>query len=328
VIFGGGSEAALVYLRLLANPSCGLRPVGVINDVRSNWSDCHVEPAWYLGPPSAMTRIAEKYGVFWGVVAVHPDSAAEMADVLDQHSAAIPHLVVIRGVEEDLRSWVGASDWAGLPGFRIDERLLLPAPRLVKRLMDIVLTLIGGLLLSPLLAIIALLVKVTSKGPIFYGQDRVGLGGRTFKTWKFRSMVVNADEVLESCLSRSSKLRAEWNQFHKLKDDPRITPIGRLLRKTSLDELPQLWNVLMGEMSLVGPRPITPGQVKEYENIHLYTRLRPGITGLWQVNGRNLTTFRRRTEFDTTYIRNWSPWHDISILARTLKVVLRCEGAY
>jgi Undecaprenyl-phosphate galactose phosphotransferase WbaP len=195
--------------------------------------------------------------------------------------------------------------------------------------MDYVLVIIGGILCLPLIATIVLLIKLTSPGPATYAQKRIGKGGRPFWAWKFRTMVVNADELLQQYLDRDPELRAEWERDHKLKNDPRVTAVGYWLRKTSLDELPQLWNVLRGEMSLVGPRPIVAAEIPKYGDwMELYEQATPGITGLWQISGRNNTTYDMRIALDSRYVLNWSPWLDLYILARTIKVVLRREGAY
>ena len=195
--------------------------------------------------------------------------------------------------------------------------------------MDFACALLGGVLLLPLLALIAIGVKISSPGPIFYGQKRVGRGGKSFVAWKFRSMKCDADRELARHLEANPRLRAEWEKTQKLKNDPRITGFGRLVRKTSLDELPQLWNVLFAEMSLVGPRPIVESEIVKYNDaFQLYARVRPGITGLWQVSGRNLTTYDQRVHLDATYVRNWSPWLDLYVLARTVRVVLFSEGAF
>lgn len=329
VIFGGDSAGDAALRALLNNPSQGLRPVGVIDDLHRHWRDRHVEPTWFLGPPSSARRIAESRGAFWGIVAMPNRSAAEVAAVIDRHACTIPHLLVLPDMSGLGRAWDGAHDCGGLLGMRIDERLMQPSMRLAKRVMDLVLTLCGGLLISPILIGLAIATKMSSPGPIFYSQERIGRGGRRFRAWKFRSMVANADQVLAQYLERHPELRAEWQRDHKLKNDPRITRVGHLLRKTSLDELPQLWNVLRGDMSLVGPRPIVNAEIPKYADaFQLYLRVTPGITGLWQVSGRNNTTYEERVQFDTRYVRNWSPWMDLSILARTVKTVVFREGAY
>ena len=182
---------------------------------------------------------------------------------------------------------------------------------------------------SPLLLSNAILVKLTSPGPILYGQRRIGRNGEPFTIWKYRTMVHDADTILTTYLTEHPELQAEWEADHKLRHDPRITPIGRRLRSTSLDELPQLWNVLNGTMSLVGPRPIVQDETHKYGHVfELYTRVPPGITGLWQISGRNDTGYDERVTLDATYIRNWSPWVDLTTLWKTVAVVLGKRGAY
>ena len=327
IIFGGGIDGAFAHRSLELHPERGLRPLGVIDDLHSHWADEFCDPKWYLGPPQSTSNIADDHGVFWGIVAPTERTSAEMARLLDHHATSIPHLLVLRG-DGEVRSWDGARNCGELSGFRIDERLLLPVPQLIKRCLDVALTGLVGICVLPLVAAIAVAIKLTSPGPIYFHQERVGKDGRRFRTWKFRSMAQDAEARLHAYLHEHPEKRREWDRYQKLKEDPRITRVGQFLRKTSLDELPQLWNVLIGDMSLVGPRPITADQIEDYENFHLYVRLRPGITGLWQINGRNRTTFQRRTEFDTVYIRNWSAWWDLCILARTIKVVLLADGAY
>jgi Undecaprenyl-phosphate galactose phosphotransferase WbaP len=328
-IFGGGAEGAAVYRRLSHDPSRGLRPIGIIDDRSTQWDDPHVLPAWYLGPPSAARRIADRFGVFWGIVALGPRSATETAELLDQFAAVVPHLLVLCDTEFDSRLWAGAHDCAGLSSLRIDVRLLSPTMRLAKRAMDVILTLTGGCLLIPFFVAVAVAIKISSPGPVFYTQRRVGHGGREFRMWKFRSMVANAEQVLNAYLEKDPEARAQWAATSKLKRDPRVTSIGRWLRKTSLDELPQIWNVLRGDMSLVGPRPLPLYDIEKHGDAYnLYKRVRPGMTGLWQVSGRSNTTYEEHVRLDLRYIRNWSPWFDLHILARTLGVVVRGEGAY
>ena len=177
--------------------------------------------------------------------------------------------------------------------------------------------------------LLGILVRLESPGPAFYGHRRIGRNHSSFRAWKLRTMQVNGDELLQKALAENGALREEWLRDRKLRQDPRITRVGRFLRKASLDELPQLWNVLRGEMSLVGPRPIVEEEVVAYgQNFSLYCRVTPGLTGLWQVSGRNTVSARDRVRLDSYYVRNWSPWLDLHILARTAKVVLTGQGAY
>lgn len=201
--------------------------------------------------------------------------------------------------------------------------------RLAKRIFDLILTIIGGILISPILLILAVVVGVDNKGRIIFAHRRVGRKGKPFPCYKFQTMVPNAQERLEEYLAKNPEARKEWEESFKLTNDPRVTKLGAFLRKTSLDELPQLWNVLMGDMSLVGPRPIVAKEVKFYgENIEEYYMVPPGITGMWQVNGRSDTTYEERVGMDTWYVRNWSVWIDLVYLFKTVKTVFTGKGAY
>lgn len=211
---------------------------------------------------------------------------------------------------------------------RIYNNLARPWSQAVKRGFDI---LAGSLLLvaaAPLLAVVAWQVH-KSGGAVLFGHERVGRHGQLFKCWKFRTMVPDADKALARLLAESPQARQEWERDFKLKDDPRVTPIGRWLRQTSFDELPQLLNVVRGEMSLVGPRPVVRDELRRYgEALVYYTQVRPGLTGLWQISGRNDVDYARRIHLDAWYVRNWNLWYDIVILAKTFTAVLTRSGAY
>jgi exopolysaccharide production protein ExoY len=198
-----------------------------------------------------------------------------------------------------------------------------------KRLVDFSCGMFALLLLSPILLTISVIVKLTSPGPVFFGNRRVGQNGRIFRAWKFRSMFPDSDLILHRHLLANSDAQEELRAFHKLRNDPRITPFGKFLRRTSLDELPQLFNIIVGDMSLVGPRPIVESEIPRYNRFYnIYLMAKPGLTGLWQVSGRSHATFDERIAFDEYYVRNWSLWMDIRILLRTIYVVCFAEGAY
>ncbi len=214
-------------------------------------------------------------------------------------------------------------------GLVAKQRLVLPPNRWLKRVADLVVVIIGGTILMPFLLLVSLLIKLSSPGPVLFKHRRIGKGGRRFQAWKFRTMVPEADKKLSEYLQKHPELQEEWERDQKLRHDPRVTSIGRFLRRTSLDELPQLWNVLRGDMSLVGPRPIVDDEVAKYaDRYRIYQKVRPGITGLWQVSGRNNTSYWDRVMLDTTYVSNWSLWLDLCILAKTIVVVVRRDGAY
>ncbi|HBT4727163.1 TPA: undecaprenyl-phosphate galactose phosphotransferase WbaP [Klebsiella variicola subsp. variicola] len=212
--------------------------------------------------------------------------------------------------------------------FRVQQNLAKWSSRILKRLFDIVGSLAIIIVLSPALLYISLKVKKDG-GPAIYGHERIGKGGRPFKCLKFRSMVINSKEVLAELLENDPAAKAEWDATFKLKNDPRVTKIGAFLRRTSLDELPQLFNVLKGEMSLVGPRPIITAELERYnEEVDYYLLSKPGMTGLWQVSGRSDVDYETRVYLDAWYVKNWSMWNDIAILFKTIGVVLKKDGAY
>lgn len=201
--------------------------------------------------------------------------------------------------------------------------------RLIKRTFDLLVSSVLLIIMAIPMLLIALLIKLESPGPAIFSQIRVGRNGKKFRCYKFRTMYAGAHKMLEATLARDEKLKKEFEEFYKLKKDPRVTKVGRFLRETSLDELPQLFNVLKGEMSLVGPRPVTEEEIKRYykELAKLCFSVPPGITGLWQVSGRSHTTYEVRVALDAWYVRNWNLFLDLIILLKTIKVVLKREGA-
>jgi undecaprenyl-phosphate galactose phosphotransferase len=231
----------------------------------------------------------------------------------------------------------------GLPLYGMDlahffrhEVLLLRVPsnlerggaRFVKRAFDVACSALLLVALAPLLAWIAWQVARTGR-PVLFEHERIGREGRPFRCYKFRTMVPDADRVLANLLARDPESRAAWSRDFKLRDDPRVTPIGAWLRRTSFDELPQLWNVLRGDMSLVGPRPVVAAELARYgDAVRYYLDSRPGLTGLWQISGRNDVDYAERVALDAWYIKNWSLWYDVVILAKTVRVVLDGKGAY
>ena len=201
--------------------------------------------------------------------------------------------------------------------------------RLAKRVFDLIATICGGFLILPILLVLAVLVGIDNKGHIIFAHRRVGQNGKLFPCYKFQSMVPDAQKCLEEYLAKTPEARKEWEESFKLANDPRVTKLGAFLRKTSLDELPQLWNVLVGDMSLVGPRPIVTKEIERYgDYIREYYMVPPGITGMWQVNGRSDTTYEERVAMDTWYVRNWSVWIDLVYLFKTVKTVFTGKGAY
>ncbi|MEN1681147.1 MAG: undecaprenyl-phosphate galactose phosphotransferase WbaP [Planctomycetota bacterium] len=343
LVFGGGPTGFRVHRMLERDARRGMRSKGVIAYQNTLWrgatqaSGAANDDTDWLGPPDEAERFVREFDAQWAVIACEKSaggvSAKLSSEVLsDEHTrealSKIPNRLVIGGA--GLPSlWTESRECAGAAALHVGERLLMPWPQFIKRTVDIGLSLAVGVVITPLMLLISLAIKLTSPGPVLYGHGRIGQDGRRFKVWKFRTMFTNADQHLKECLDSDERLREEWMRDQKMKRDPRITSVGGFLRKSSLDELPQLWNVFRGEMSLVGPRPIVEEEVAKYRHVYpMYKRVRPGITGLWQISGRNRTTYDERVELDNYYVRNWSPWLDIYILARTVRTVLLREGAY
>lgn len=224
--------------------------------------------------------------------------------------------------------WAKPVDMGQHFGLEVMQRLLDTKRLLAKTTADFLFSLLLLAALAPLFLLIAILIQLDSPGPVFFRHARLGRNGTTFRAWKFRTMVKNADAALKEALARDPELKAVWDERHKLPRDPRITAVGRFLRRTSLDELPQLFNVLAGEMSLIGPRPIVHAEVVKYgDKYDMISKVRPGMTGLWQVSGRSRLTYAERVELDAYYIKNWSFWLDMYILLKTPLAVLKFSNA-
>lgn len=327
VIFGAGRTGEAVVQALRRQPGLGLKAVAFLDDDPAKRGECTGIPV--LGNLELAPQLVKEWGVRHAVVAIPGASRARLLEVIERYGSAFPRLTLIPDLFGMASLWVSASDMGGMLGLELRHNLLEPWARHLKRGLDLAMVATGGTLLLPLFAVLALLIKLDSRGPVFFAHRRIGQGGRYFRAWKFRTMVQDADQVLQRALEASPALKVEWERDHKLKRDPRITRMGTWLRRTSLDELPQVWNVLKGEMSLVGPRPIVDAEVERYgDRFHLYTQVPSGITGMWQVSGRSDTSYAERVALDTYYVRNWSPWLDFYLLARTVWAVLWGKGAY
>ena len=324
VLFGGGPVARSVLRKLKSQPHLGLNPVAMVAD--------HFAEREIDGIPLYKSEHVGRFascGVRHAIVAAPELSQSEFAEVVERGGDAFPHLILIPNTDSILKVGSYTRDLTGLLGLQVRNNLLGGGSRTAKRVIDLACATALILLLLPLFAVISLAVVVESGLPVFYFDKRLGRGGRTFYMWKFRTMAPNSTVVLERHLAKSSELQKEWDQYQKLRNDPRTTRVGKVLRRTSLDELPQLWNVIKGEMSLVGPRPIFEFQLAKYPAAYSeYAKTTPGITGLWQVSGRNRTTLAQRIAHDVYYARNWSVWMDIYLLAKTVRAILTRDGAY
>ena len=323
-VLGGRKTGALVIKSLQEAPHFGFHPVALYDDDPALLG-AQVAGVYVLGPVEGVRESQLEVAI----VAMPGIGAAALLDLIRRPLAGVRHVLVIPDLLGLAASWVQARDVNGTLALEVQRHLLRPEAQAAKRALDLLGSLIGGLLISPLLLGLALAVKLDSPGPVFYRHARVGRNGRRLWVWKYRTMAQGADAVLADYLTAHPDLRAEWGHNHKLRQDPRITRVGRFLRRTSLDELPQLFNVLAGEMSLVGPRPIVQGEIQKYgQDFDVYTQVLPGMTGLWQASGRNDTSYAQRVSLDVYYIRNWSVWLDLVILLSTPGAVLSSRGAY
>lgn len=328
LVLGSEQNAKAVIERLQANPEAGLRPVACLEDgATQTW--CAGIPV--LGPVSLAPELSRSLGVRHAVVATSRTSRGELLELLERMAAVFPHLIVIPDLFGVVSLWVSPRDLSGILSLEVRQNLLVPMNRRLKRLLDLSIACFVGVMALPLLGVLMLWIWCVSRGPVFYKQRREGENGLPFYVYKLRTMHEDAERLLEQHLAANPRVRQEWQQYYKLKDDPRILPgIGRILRRTSLDELPQLWNVIKGEMSLVGPRPLPDYHLNRFSTRFraLRNRVLPGLTGLWQVTSRSNGDLSVQEALDTYYIRNWSLWLDLYILARTVRAVISGQGAY
>jgi len=325
VLLDGRREDCLACFRyLLARPECGFIPVGYTSGLAPS-DAAAIEDERLLGHRDDALDIACR--VKTPVIAFV--SSGERSDYQDRLLFQFPGVVWLGQIHEAKHN-LDPSSLPEIDATHVNLPFLKFVPRLVKRATDLLVCIPMLLVLAVPMLVVAALIKFVSPGPVFYASHRIGQHGKPFKMWKFRTMVTDADEALKKKLAEDPAARDEWQRFQKLKEDPRVIGgIGRLMRRWSIDELPQLWNVLVGEMSLVGPRPVPQDEIVLYEsNYYEYTQMWPGITGLWQVSGRNETNFDTRVCLVRHYAKHWSPWLDAWILLKTPPAVLSKRGAY
>lgn len=330
-----------LFNRLRTTQDRGLRPVAVLLDSAKYWEaegELGTKGVPFL-PVQDILECALESKATWILVAKPKVAAVDQPwnedNEVDAFLHAIPNRVLLSSLGGfDCGMWDQTHTIGASCGLLLSSSRHCASTLFVKRVIDFSVAALVCLIFSPLLVGIAAAIRLSSPGPIMYGQKRVGRGGLSFTAWKFRTMVPNADQVLKQCLQSNPEYRREWEETHKLKNDPRVTWIGRFLRTTSLDELPQLWNILCGEMSVVGPRPIVDSEdydasyIRDYpREFAVYTSVRPGLTGMWQVTCRNSGVYEMRIYWDMYYIRNWSLWLDLYIILRTIRTVLLREGS-
>ncbi len=326
LIVGSNAEAAHIT-SVLAHPGTGFRPVGYVSSaLKDQLSLDFVEPTVpNYGSPRDIAEIVKRCSIDTVVIV----ASAFNYEVLDRLIADLRgsevSIRMATGLSNVLSSRVIAEQTSGIPMISVKPVTLTRHQLMTKRAFDLIVAGVGLVVISPLLFLLAALIKLTSPGPVFFMQDRVGKDGREFKMYKFRSMVANAT-ALQKDLKTANE--AEGLLF-KMKQDPRVTPLGRLMRRLSLDELPQLINVVQGDMSLVGPRPALPSETAWYgDRAKRRFEVVPGMTGMWQVSGRSELGFEEMIDLDLFYIENWSVLLDMSMLAWTIPAVLSSRGAY
>ncbi len=324
LVVGADAEGRAIANQLRATPTCGADIVGFVDDQVPPGAEIDGLPV--LGNVSAINEIVGRLGVEELLLSMSALSRPQIVQIYEMyaHSEAVT-LRFSPGLLDLFATGAFVREWGTVPLVSINKVRLGDFEALVKRLLDLGVAIVLLILLSPLMVVIALLIVLDSPGPIFHRRYVLGQGGHLFDALKFRTMYVNGNDILEAY----PELREELKANQKLKDDPRVTPVGRFLRKYSLDELPQLLNVLVGQMSLVGPRMITRPEQEKYGKMRLnLLTVKPGLTGLWQISGRSDLSYEDRVRMDMYYIRNYSIWLDLMIILRTIPAVLRGRGAY
>jgi len=323
LVAGYGLTGKIVLQELLRNRYYGFRVVGILDDNPETCREISGTP--YLGKLERAIPIARARRIDY-IICCLPLSV--LAAQREAWSNTFSRLMLVIDREVFPIAWTYPVNLNGLCAFEINNKLNQQLFRFWKAIMEKLLVVLALLLLLPLGLVLALLIKLSSPGPVFYLAKRLGQNARTIYVVKFRSMYRDADEKLEALLAADPILHAQWQQSFKLDRDPRVTPLGRFLRRSSLDELPQLINVLRGEMALVGPRPIVEEEKRYYQGkFDQIFKVKPGVTGLWQVSGRSDTGYCQRVFLDEYYLSNWSIWLDYFILLKTIKEVLVCKGA-
>ena len=329
LVIGAGQTGRATVRNLKANRVLGYRPVAFLDDDPRKRGGCEGIPV--VGTLDDAKWVARDFGIQYAIVAVPGMPRVRYLSHLRRWRRIFPRILVIPDFVGITTQWTEPRDLGGLIGFETHQKLLEPVAGLTKRMIDLIAASCALVFTAPLVGLCALWIRKVSPGNPFYVQERQGRDGTILRILKLRTMFPNAEEMLEQHLSRNPSAREEWERFCKLKRDPRILPgVGHFLRRTSLDELPQLWNVVKGEMSLVGPRPFPAYHNSRFdpEFLQVRTQVRPGLTGLWQVSARSDGDLSVQETLDSYYIRNWSPWLDTLIVVRTVRAVLAPRGSY
>ncbi len=327
LIIGAGQAGEKVIKSLQKHYQIGLKPFLAVDDDTDKWGYINHIPV--IGDLEIIPKLAERLKIEQTIIAMPSVERKRKKEIIQKYSKYFENTTFIPDLYGISSLWVNSKDIGGILGLEVQEKLLKPSSQTKKRIFDFVLAAFLMILLSPLFLVLAIMIKLDSKGNVFFKQERMGKNNTRFKIIKFRTMFEDAEDKLNDLLNENEHYRSEYEVYHKLRTDPRLTRVGKFLRKFSLDELPQFINVLKGDMSLIGPRAYLPSERKKmngYEEMIL--KVKPGISGLWQVTDRNESSFEERNETDVYYIRNWTMFLDIYIVARTIGVVLTGRGAY
>lgn len=320
VVYVSGDSGKAILDRLLERPDLGYKPAIIIDSKAEYPNDYKGIPVF---PPLVeIDSLIKELGIKVAILSGYDRDTSEI-DFYYRYTIQFPKIHDINTLSTKVK------DFGGILGFSSTHNLTKKFSLFMKRFMDLGLLLVSSPLTIPLTLIVALIVKLTSEGPVFYGHKRIGKDGKEFSCWKFRSMVIDADKQLEKILATNPEMRKEWERDRKFTNDPRVTKIGKILRKTSIDEIPQFLNILSGEMSFIGPRPVTEPELDRYgDKAQFILSVQPGLSGMWQISGRSDTGYEERITLDSYYIQNWSVWLDLWIIIKTIFVVLRGKGAY
>jgi len=329
LILGAGATGRQVLKGTRDHPLLGYRPVGFLDDDPGKHGG-EIDGVPILGPLADAARCVRALGVRDVIVAMPRVARADLLRIVAHFEGTVESIHLVPDVVGLTTAGVETQDLDGTLLLRMRWNLARPGSRLLKRTFDVAAATLVGIVLLPLVLLAAVAVRFDTGGPAFFAQERLGRLGRRFRCFKLRTMYPDATRRLEAYLRQSATARMEWERYAKLKSgDPRVTPVGAVLRRVSADEWPQLINVLRGEMSLVGPRPYLPAERPRMGAFaQTILKAQPGMTGLWQVSGRNELSFEQRLHLDEYYVRNWSLWTDIVVLAKTVSSVLRGWGAY
>lgn len=329
LIIGAGKTAEILVNGIIGDAGMGYKIIGLLED--NLVKDGILKKFSVLGGFTDVENVIRHTGVKNVLIAAPGLEQSKLTELiykvqpLVKNMGIIPNLVGVPMGGIEVESLFNEK----LMLLRLKNNLARPVNRYIKVVFDFLMTLLGSIVIAPILLFISVWIYLDSPGPIIFSHIRIGKDGKEFPCYKFRSMCVDANSRLKKLLEDDPCAKEEWDKNFKLKNDPRITKSGAFLRKTSLDELPQIFNVLKGEMSLVGPRPIIKAEMERYgDYINDYLMVKPGITGMWQVNGRNDIDYSERVLLDSWYVRNWNIWIDFVMLFKTFKVVIRKDGAY